>query len=229
MMPCMSIAAADAALLAAGSTIVRRDARGGKIWTATPNRVINDSGSELMLACWPGLEMLAPTTWIDWLQSGDDQARQQSIINLAAGHWDLGRWTWRDTSLLSWFGTGIYFSVHRFLPAAKLACDWYVNFERPRRRTRIGIDTCDLFVDLVVQPDLSSYAWKDEGEYAQARRLGLIDDTVHAAVDEARQQVLALIESRQGPFAQDLSAWRPDPRWATPVLPNDALTVPTSL
>ena len=70
------------------------------VWTATPNRVINYSGSELMIACWPGVEMLAPTTWTEWLQSGDDRARQQSILNLAAGHWDLSRWTWRDTSLL---------------------------------------------------------------------------------------------------------------------------------
>lgn len=140
----------------------------------------------------------------------------------------LGRWTWRDTSLLSWFGTGICFSVHRFLPAGKHAGGWYVSFERPRRRTRIGIDTCDLFAGLVVQSDLSGYAWKDEGEYAQARRLGLIDDAVHAAVDEARQHVLALIESR-GPIARDLSAWRPDPHWAAPVLPDDAPAVPASL
>ena len=221
--------AGDIELLAAGSTVVRRDALRGQIWSATPYRVVNDSGNELMIACWPGVEMLAPTTWIEWLQTGDDQVRKQAVPNLAAGQWDLARWTWRDTTLLSWFGTDIYFSVHRFIRPDRPACDWYVNFERPCRRTKIGIDNFDLLVDLVVRPDLSGYTWKDEDEYAHARRLGLIDEVTHASVDEARQQVLALIESRHGPFAQDLSAWRHDPGWVTPVLPADALTLPTAL
>lgn len=104
-----------------------------------------------------------------------------------------------------------------------------MNFERPCQRTQIGIDTCDLLVDLVVEPDLSGYSWKDEDEYEQGRRLGFIDEVDHVAVDDARQQVLALIESRPGPFAQDLSAWRPDPRWPAPALPADALTVPAAL
>lgn len=48
----------DTALLLAGSTAVRRDVLGGEVWSATPYRVVNDSGSELIIACWPGVEML---------------------------------------------------------------------------------------------------------------------------------------------------------------------------
>jgi hypothetical protein len=70
-----------------------------------------------------------------------------------------------------------------------------------------------------VEADLSGYRWKDEDEYAQGRRLGLIDDALHQRVEAAREQVIALIESRQGPFADDWSAWRRDPAWPIPQLP----------
>jgi hypothetical protein len=138
----------DGPLFAEGSTAVRRDTLGGKIWSATPHRVVRDSGSELVLACWPGVEMLGPTTWIQWLLTGDDAVRKQAIPNLAAGRWELGRWTWRDTTLLSHFSADDYFSVQRYFGGGHRHGRWYVNFERPYRRTRIGIDTFDLLLDL---------------------------------------------------------------------------------
>lgn len=57
-------------------------------------------------------------------------------------------------------------------------------------------------------------------EYAQGRRLGLIDDALHQRVDAARQQVIALIESRQGPFADDWSSWKRDPACQHPCFPR---------
>ena len=143
----------------------------------------------------------------------------------------LGLWTWRDTVLLSRFRAGDYFSVHQFLDDPRgdprpgpRAGRWYVNFELPFRRTSFGIDTFDLLLDLIVDIESLSYEWKDEDEYAQGRRLGLISDQVHAKVDDARHEVVALIESRQGPFAEDWSAWRPGRSWPTPVLPPKALS-----
>jgi hypothetical protein len=206
---------------AEGSTVVRRDMLQGKIWTASPYRVIRDTGAHLALACWPGVEMLKPATWIQWLRTGDDAVRRQAIPNMAAGRWELGRWAWRDTTLLIRSGPGDYFSVSQFFDAAGHCDGWYVDFIRPWRRTLIGVDTFDLLLDLVVTADLSGYRWKDEDEYAQGRRLGLIDDTLHCCVDAAREQVVSLIESRQGPFAEDWSSWRRDPAWPTPVLPAD--------
>jgi protein associated with RNAse G/E len=216
----------DTIAFAEGMTVVRRDTLGDRVWTAAPFRVIEDSGDGLVLACWPGIESLAPTTWIESRRTGDDAVRKQAIPNLAARRWELGRWVWRDRSMLIRLAAGEYFSVSHFFGADGRAGGWYVNFERPYRRTRIGIDTFDLLLDLVVQPDLSAHAWKDEDEYAQARRLGLIDDALHRRVEEARQRVVGLIERREGPFARDITAWSPSPDWPTPRLPADALTVP---
>lgn len=199
---------------------MRRDVLAGKVWSAAPYRVIADSGDDLVLACWPGVAMRSPTTWIDWLRTGDDAVRKQAIPNLAAGHWELGDWTWRDTTLLARFRTGDWFSVHRFFDPDDRCGGWYVNFEVPHQRTSTGIDTFDLLLDLVVEPDLSAYAWKDEDEYAHGRRLGLITDAQHRHVDRARQQVVQLIAERAGPFADDWSWWRRDPAWPLPALPG---------
>ncbi|MGW6908964.1 DUF402 domain-containing protein [Streptomyces sp. NPDC054940] len=99
--------------------------------------------------------------------------------------------------------------------------NWYVNFEHPTRRTRDGFDTFDLAVDLVVAPDLSRLTWKDEDEYAHVRRLGIITDAEHQAVDDARAQVLAMVEQRTGPFAESAAwmSWRWAAGWPAPRLP----------
>jgi hypothetical protein len=77
-------------------------------------------------------------------------------------------------------------------------------------------------VDLVVAPDLSSWQWKDEDEYAHVRRLGIVTDTEHQAVDAARDEVLAMLAERSGPFADAAawSAWRWKPAWPAPRLPQ---------
>jgi protein associated with RNAse G/E len=209
-----------------GATAVRRDVFAGKVWTAAPFRVVRDHGDELVLTCWPGIESLAPATWTEWLRTGDEAVRKQALPDLAAGRWELERWIWRDTVLLTRLGAGEYFSVSQFFTPDGRAARWYVNFERPFRRTPIGIDTFDLLLDLVIAPDLSWHAWKDEDEYAQGRHLGLIDDTTHRHVDEGRQQVMALLEDRHGPFAEDWSGWSVAVDWPKPVLPPGVLEIP---
>lgn len=208
-----------------GDTAIRRDTFRGKVWTASPHRVVRDTGEQLVLASWPGVESLAPTTWIEWLLRGDEAVRRLAAPNLAAGRWELGRWTWRKTVRLRHLRADRYFSVDVLFEADRPA-KWTVNFERPFRRTSIGVDTFDLFLDLEVAPDLASHVWKDEDEYKQARRLGVIGDAVHARVKDAREQALALIDERDGPFAEDWRDWHVDPNWPTPVLPSDALEVP---
>jgi Protein of unknown function (DUF402) len=214
-----------------GETAVRRDVFRGRVWSAQPLRVVRDTDEALVAVCRPGGQSLASTTYVESTLTGDDLVRKQALPDLASGRWQLDRWTWRDTVLLMWNPSATYFSVNLFYdPSADhRLLRWYVNFERPRRRTEIGFDTFDLLLDLVVAPDLSDWQWKDEDEYAQGRRLGIVDDTDHRAVEQAREQVVALIERRQGPFAEDAgwADWRSDPAWPTPVLPADVLAVRT--
>ncbi|MFD0351998.1 DUF402 domain-containing protein [Kitasatospora aburaviensis] len=99
---------------------------------------------------------------------------------------------------------------------------WYVNFEKPYQRRPGGIDTLDLCLDLVVAPDLSSHRWKDQEEYVQVHRLGVIDDYLYRQVEQARRRAIAMLDDRAGPFAAGWPTWTPDPAWTLPVLPDGA-------
>jgi predicted RNA-binding protein associated with RNAse of E/G family len=118
---------------------------------------------------------------------------------------------------------GHYFGVDLFFGGSEFV-RWYVNFERPYVRTRIGIDTFDLLLDLLVEPDLS-YRWKDEDEYAHGRRLGLVTQAEHRSVQRARERVVELIERRAEPFDERWQSWRPDPGWPQPRLPAAVTTI----
>jgi hypothetical protein len=213
---------------ASGTTVVRRDVFRGRVWSAQALRVVRDTGEALVAACRPGAEAVAPTTWIASRLTGDEPLRKRALPELACGEWQLGPYAWQSTVLLLWNPPAAHFSVNAFYnPADEHRIDrWYVNFQRPLRRTPIGFDTFDLLLDLAVTPDLSRWQWKDTDEYAQGRRLGVVSDTDHRAVEEARAQVLAMIEEAAGPFAADAPwrDWRSDPAWPTPVLPADAST-----
>jgi hypothetical protein len=98
--------------------------------------------------------------------------------------------------------------------------------DQPFQRTRIGIDTFDLLLDLVIRPDRSRWEWKDEDEYALGRRLGLISEAEHGRIERARERAIAMVEAGTGPFAQEMAARPPEVGGPVPVLPPDALAVP---
>ncbi|WP_050993706.1 DUF402 domain-containing protein [Streptomyces violaceusniger] len=81
-----------------------------------------------------------------------------------------------------------------------------MNFEHPTRRTDDGFETFDLTIDLLIASDLSSWQWKDEDEYAHVRRMGIVSDIEHQAVDLARTQALAMLQARAGLFV-DADRW----------------------
>ncbi|MFE3773131.1 DUF402 domain-containing protein [Streptomyces sp. NPDC059122] len=127
-----------------------------------------------------------------------------------------------------WLAAGSRLTGHAEGPPGRAAPtpaglrNWYVNFEHPTTRTTDGFDTFDLAVDLVIAPDLQRWEWKDEDEYAHARRLGIISDQEHQAVDAARTQILAMLREQSGPFADVASwtSWRWQPAWPAPRLPH---------
>ncbi|WP_240508873.1 DUF402 domain-containing protein [Streptomyces agglomeratus] len=102
--------------------------------------------------------------------------RTEAFDAMATGVWELAAAVWQEIELLLWKPPTEWFSVNAFYTSAGLR-NWYVNFERPTCRTTEGFDTFDLTVDLVVDPDLTGWQWKDEDEYAHVRRLGIITDS----------------------------------------------------
>jgi hypothetical protein len=211
-----------------GTTAVRRDVVHGRFWTAGAHRVLHDDGTKLVLATWPGTIGFAPTTWIRWLTTGDDTQRPQAVSALASGRWELGRWTWRDTAVLTWVGLDPHLDVQLYLPGNGDTPFWKINFERPVTRAPTGIDTCDLLLDYITDPATGTWRWKDESEYDQARQLAVITDAEHRQVRATRERAVAFVEARQGPLGEDWSSWQAADDWPLPVLPAGALDVGTS-
>lgn len=204
---------------------MRRDVFDGRLWTASPYRVLSANESAATVTLWPGVATLAATEFIESVRTGDEAIREQALATIASGAYRLGEWVWRWNSVVTELVSGRWFTVGRMYgPDGTFRC-WYVNFERPPTWRGDGWDTFDLLVDLVVEPD-GSRRWKDEDEYAQGRRLGLVTDSEHSAVQTAREEAVALVEARRGLFSDDATAaWQPDPAWPLPALPTTPLTV----
>jgi hypothetical protein len=196
------------------------------VWSEQALRVVADTGAALVTACAPGAEARWPALYAKARADGARSMRLEAFEAMATGDWALADSRWQETELLLWKQPGAWFSVNAFFVPAdpvdggRRLRNWYVNFERPTVRTAIGFDTFDLTVDLVVDPDLSRWQWKDEDEYAHARRLGVVTDSEHQAVDDARAWALTMIAERSGPFADAAwTSWRWDPAWPAPGLP----------
>ncbi|SRR5216683_7401008 len=95
---------------------------------------------------------------------------------------------------------------------------WYVNLQRPLTRTKLGFDTWDQTLDIVVDPQLR-WRLKDEDDFAEVQRLGLTDAGEAAGVRAEAEAVIRRIETRQPPFTEEWLSWTPDPTWRLPTIP----------
>ena len=212
-------------LLPVGSTAVRRDVFRGRVWTAAPLRVLAADRESVRTALWPGVATRAAARFVESGAGRDKALRAAALDDLARGGWDMADWVWRWTGVVTEIVSDRWFTVARMHNQdGGLDC-WYVNFERPPSWHAAGWDTMDLAVDLVVEPD-GAWRWKDEDEYAQCRRLGLVTDAEHAAVQAAREQAVEAMRAREGLFGGDpTERWLPDPSWPRPSLAD--VSVPT--
>lgn len=134
----------------------------------------------------------------------------------------------RTTVRSRWYGTGVVklarpgqpWSVWLFWERGWRFKNWYVNLEEPLTRWSGGVDSEDHFLDLEVYPD-RSWRWRDEDEFREAQRVGLISPGQAERVKSAGQEALAVVQAWGAPFDEGWERWRPDPSWPVPELPDD--------
>ena len=102
---------------------------------------------------------------------------------------------------------------------------WYVNLQRPLRRTALGFEAMDMMLDVVVEPDLT-WRWKDEDEFADLLDRGLIDRATSDRVRREGEAVVDLVERRAAPFSEPWPGVAPRPGLAAPELPAGWDVVP---
>ncbi|WP_242640874.1 cytidylyl-2-hydroxypropylphosphonate hydrolase [Streptomyces kasugaensis] len=191
----------------------RDNAAGDRIHICRPVTVVQDT--EELLAVWmaPGTSCVKPV-----LADGTPVHREP-----LATRYTRPRRTVRD----HWFGTGVLklarpgdpWSVWLFWERGWRFKNWYVNLEEPHRRWAGGVDSQDHFLDICVYPD-RHWEWRDEDEFAQAQRDGLMTAGQAAGVRAAGRAALARIAAWEGPFGDGWEGWRPDPAWPVPALPE---------
>lgn len=214
---CFNVGVADRRL-PVGSTAVIRGVFNGRTWYEWAVRVLEVSGSSVTTARWPGAATRDISFYIESLRTGSRVLRDQARQARAQGDWQVTDSVWQRTGVVEQVVSGRWFSASRMFDADGAMLCGYVNFERPPSWRDDGWDTCDLALDLVVEPD-GSWRWKDEDEYEQSRRLGLITAAEHRSVQVAREEAVALVQARGGLFDGIAGeGWLPDPTWALPSL-----------
>ncbi len=174
-----------------------RDVWDGRVWRAQAFRLVEESPELTVLWAPAGTPAKLP----------EDETG--SRLRIPRSEWALeDDRTSRDALCLA--RPGAAHSIYLFFDGGEFA-HWYVNFERPLRRSRAGFDTFDEKLDLVIERD-GKWRWKDEDELEQAAALGMVDV---AAVRAEAERVLA-----DPPWPTGWEHWQPDRSWSVPRLPD---------
>ena len=199
-----------------GEPILLREIHRGRVWAARPVRVVEDGLDRTVVYLAPGTRWKRPV------------GPNGQLLRIPSDSWSLGDAEWignatlrimpagRAHSILVWWG----------VPAWEFG-GWYVNLEEAMRRTPLGFDYLDQILDIVIAPDRSSSAWKDEDELEVAQNRGLFIGEQAAAIRAEGEGVLAELAAGAIPFSEDWPSWRPDPSWAPVELPEGWDRIPS--
>ena len=97
---------------------------------------------------------------------------------------------------------------------------WYLNLQEPFRRTRLGFDTQDLELDVLVGLD-GSWRYKDDEKLESWIDRGRWTAGEVDAIRGEGERLAVELESGRRWWTDEWAAWTPDPRWRMPVLPAD--------
>ncbi|NMC86099.1 MAG: DUF402 domain-containing protein [Anaerolineaceae bacterium] len=126
---------------------------------------------------------------------------------------------WSRTDVLMLIVPGEAFSIYLMWKSGTKDLDcWYINLQEPIRRTRIGFDTMDNMLDIVVHPDMSEWRWKDDDEFIEAEKVGLYSsEEAHEIWAEGEKALKLLTQDRQL-FYLKWKTWQPNTEWGIPML-----------
>ena len=189
-----------------GETIALRQTWEGLVWAARPATVVEDTPVQTMLFIPAGIRWMAPS------YDGKRLKIPQAEFELIPQRFD-------ETHVLSFSWSKTRYAVLLFFHLDWSPWSWYVNLEDPLRRTALGFDTLDHELDVIVELD-GSWRWKDEDDLAEAIHRGVIPAEEEPRLRADGERAVRRILGREPPFDRDWTAWRPDPAWPVPVLPE---------
>ena len=201
-----------------GDTIVLQEVWRDRVWAARPLTVVRDEGDRLLLWLPKGTRWKAPTAPLHWPPEPDRGHRLATCA--ARGEWILRDLAWHvDTLMIT--RAGDWHSIWVSWPDDGSEWGWYVNLQRPLRRTDLGVETMDFALDVIINPD-RSWHWKDEDELQAFVERGVFDEELVRTVRDEATRVIERAERNEPPFCEPWrEEWRPDPSWRRPTLNGD--------
>jgi hypothetical protein len=192
---------------ATGRAVALREIWRGRVWSARPATVVADAED---------LRMLYVPIGGRWMSPCDEDG---SPLRARRDRWALCECIWEDHHVLSFAWPDVGHAILLFFDRSWSPTTWYVNVQEPLRRSRVGFDTMDQDLDVLVAPDGSSVRWKDEDELLEDVRLGNYTQDEAATFRAEGERGVRRIVDRDPPLDRDWSTWRPDPAWPPPTLP----------
>jgi hypothetical protein len=198
----------------AGEIIVMRGILKGKLWWACPAYVVQDS-PVLLALYWPvGTPTRSPV-------------RRPTVRDELENRIELEDRNWTDNDVLSLNIPGTAHSIELMWEAGthQARC-WYVHLQETLRRTRVGFDTMDQMLDIVISPDRSNWSWKDEDEFKEAEEIGVYSHVKAKSIREEGERVIGLLTANSSPFCDGWEDWFPPAEWTVPKFPQGWEKIP---
>jgi hypothetical protein len=184
-----------------------------RVWSAIPNYLIEDSPQRVVTAVLPGARS---RTWLPLERYDDPSVRANVCATLASGTWHTVETTWHTNRVLWLWPRGASYMIgHYWADAPDVFLGWYFNLQTRLRRSTVGFDLWDQLLDMVVRPD-RTWVWKDEDEFGEAVRLGVIGPDEAQAVRAQGESLVTQIDQLVPTGWED---WRPGAGWPPLVLP----------
>ncbi len=191
-----------------GNTVLLRTVlENGRVGSVLSTTVVRDSDDLVALYLAPGTTCKRRAG-----KRGGPQGRV--LVQNSGGHED---WTWsKNRRLILWRPPERQHAVSLFWrDADDTFLGGYVDVLEPLRRTRLGFDTRDLILDVVIDPD-RTWHWKDEDELTWRQEQGYIAPYEAEAIRNEGKRAVSLLEAHDPLFDDEWTLWRPDPAWDIP-------------
>lgn len=192
-----------------GDPVVLRYVWRGRLFAVRPLVVVEDAHDQQMFCVFAGTRWKAP-------------ARPNgSLLRIPEEAWRLVDRLWAGSTILSFAWPDEPYAILLSWEQATDAFEgFYVNLQAPLHRTGVGFDTMDHLLDALIEPDRSSWRWKDEDELAEAVGRGAFTAEEARGFYEAGGRGVRRVLDGLPPFDRDWSGWEPDPSWRLPDFPS---------
>jgi uncharacterized protein len=202
-------------MFSSGDVVLVRWLNAGRVSRVKPTTVVEETDAHVSLFLAAGTPLR-----VRCALDGRPLDRAQPYAERFAQPWCLGEGTWRDSNVLMLTPFGAAHSFWAFWDESWAFHGWYVNLQEPLRPSRFGFDTEDAVLDVELAADLESWSWKDEDELEEAVAVGRFTRAEAAELYREGRRALETVAARRWPFDLDRRAWRPDPNWRVPALPD---------